>query len=201
MSNCPSCNKKLALNAKFCGECGAAQLNSEQPLKQSIANNSNNKLIIALLGIVLIIILLSNKQNEPEAALPYVPEEVAVAEVPAEAEATSEQKNNYPTENQWMKADADNCLKAKGISADYAGKLSNKFDTSISNINFIKTKVSGSSCEMIIDSPKGVLTCTVGGIIWLTDGDYVVTELYAGNEEKTVFYSATGCYDTNLKFY
>jgi hypothetical protein len=87
---CSECGANINDDVKFCDKCGTAQLNSEQPVKLPTASNNNNKLFIGLAGIVVVLILLSNKQDESAVPLAYVPEDAVVEET-----AQSNQEGQY----------------------------------------------------------------------------------------------------------
>lgn len=66
---CSECGATINDDLKFCVECGAAQLNSEQPVTPPTVN-SNNNLIIGLAVIIVVgVILLNKKPAVPEAEI------------------------------------------------------------------------------------------------------------------------------------
>jgi hypothetical protein len=93
---CSECGANINDDVKFCVECGATQLNSEEPVKSPKVNSN----LIAGLAVIIIVgvILLNKKPAEPEA--PLMPVEAITEDIkPVEQYQLEKKVANIHAEN------------------------------------------------------------------------------------------------------
>ena len=102
-------------------------------------------------------------------------------------------------QNEWLLPNAAVCAKAIGITNDYREKIASQYSVSTSSVKFLRVEGAEKSCLVIIDTPMGPKKCGVAGVIWLTDGNYAISDVY--KTQKGDYMSVASCLEVKgIKF-
>ena len=73
--------------------------------------------------------------------------------------------------NQNVPANSENCSKAVGMFDGSYEALARKFNKSAKSFEFIRAKWAAGYCQVVIDTPKGPITCLADTLWKMPDGD------------------------------
>ena len=90
----------------------------------------------------------------------------------------------------FFKPDSNACKKVTGMTTDLAEGWARNSNASVGSIRYLRMKISGDDCSLMIDTSTGPMECLVGSVVKTTNGDYLASA-YRVNSDGTKM-SVTG---------
>jgi hypothetical protein len=100
--------------------------------------------------------------------------------------------------NEIVERTPTNCSAVVGMSTQLHEQMATKYQTSMSQLRFLR--VSDDCVNLVVDGPRGPLSCVVGELVQLPNGKIVLSHILITENGNSYLNIAGNCWPTTLTY-